>query len=601
MEEQSSTPRRTLFRRLEHHEDEPLMTSSEHRISASLRRSIDGQLEEGLRALEEQATELMREIAAEIWRASGNDMRPEQERIVSLLSRDQTVKTLIASSDERFQALALRSARVEDSMNEVAESGRTSRDAIEASLLAIREIADSPTLHGVEQVRTQLEQVEHHIAAALATMQERDRAIVETVTQQVQAHGQLLTEETAKVIGAIDAYVQTGAEALGTLSQRVEEHAEAFAVHDGTISQTVADRVATELAPVAEQLEMLAEQVGLHGRDQEQVRTAIERLVEARIMGVARLIRADSEALQALIEERTEVQVDTIRETVDWRMAAFAERIDEKLGSVAEEIAATITERMDTGVGAIDGGALTLAEGQARGRGTPAGAHRRPHDRDRPPDPVRQPGVGIDGARAAGDHAERAARRGARSPDAASDQGAAGRARRRDGDQRRREDPLDQRSAAQGDPVDDRVDGEGRRGAGREDRPPDRARRRGRRQRHAGRDRSHDRRDPGDVGDAPQRLSPRGSDDGPGFAPALVIGSARCTVASPRLIGHSVSPSRSLVTQSSTVAVRVSASIARTRPPATISCPIETVARNCAEIAETAAASPAHATTQAAM
>ena len=527
MEEQSSTPRRTLFRRLEHHEDEPLMTSSEHRISASLRRSIDGQLEEGLRALEEQATELMREIAAEIWRASGNDMRPEQERIVSLLSRDQTVKTLIASSDERFQALALRSARVEDSMNEVAESGRTSRDAIEASLLAIREIADSPTLHGVEQVRTQLEQVEHHIAAALATMQERDRAIVQTVTQQVQTHGRLLTEETAKVIGAIDAYVQTGAEALGTLSQRVEEHAEAFAVHDGTISQTVADRVTTELAPVAEQLEMLAEQVGLHGRDQEQVRAAIERLVEARIMGVARLIRADSEALQALIEERTEVQVDTIRETVDWRMAAFAERIDEKLGSVAEEIAATITERMDTGVGAIDGGALTLAEAQGA-----VEERLLAHIDDRMTAIARL--IRSDNQALASTVREQQAITPSEPldaeldpPDAASDQGAAGRARRRDGDQRRREDPLDQRSAAQGDPVDDRVDGEGRRGAGREDRPPDRAGRRGRRQRHAGRDRSHDRRDPGDVGDAPQRLSPRGSDDGPGFAPALVMSGAR--------------------------------------------------------------------------
>ena len=396
MEEQSGTPRRTVFRRLDHHEEEPLMTSSEHRISASLRRSIDGQLEEGLRALEEQATDLMREIAAEIWRASGNDMRPEQERIVSLLSRDQAIKTLITSNDERFQALSLRSARVEDSMNQVAETGRTSRDAIEASLLAIREIADSPTLQGVEAVRTQLEQVEHHIAAALATMQDRDRAIVETVTRQVQAHGQLLTEETAKVIGAIDAYVQTGAEAMGTLSQRVEEHAEAFAVHDGTISQTVADRVATELAPVAEQLEMLAEQVGMHGRDQVQVRTQIERLLEARIMGVAQLVRADSEALRALIEERTDVQVDTIRETVDWRMAAFAERMDEKLGSVAGDVAQTVSEtvaeavaetvagraseaaemaiasslgatveRMNAGVGAIDGIDAMLAEGQA--------------------------------------------------------------------------------------------------------------------------------------------------------------------------------------------------------------------------------------------
>jgi hypothetical protein len=387
MEEQSGTPRRSMFRRLEHDDDEQLMTSSEHRISASLRRSIDGQLEEGLRALEEQATDLMREIAAEIWRASGNDMRPEQERIVSLLSRDQTIKTLIASNDERYQSLALRSARVEDAVNEVAEHGRTSRDAVEASLIAIREIADSPTLHGVEGVRSQLEQVEHHIAAALATMQDRDRAIVQTVTQQVQAHGQLLAEETAKVIGAIDAYVQTGAEAMGTLSQRVEEHAEALAEHDGTISQTVADRVATELAPVAEQLEMLAEQVGMHGRDQEQVRGAIERLVEARIMGVAQLIRADSEALRQLIEERTDVQVETIRETVDWRMAAFAERIDEKLGSIATEVASSVNEtvassvnetvasslssvgetvaRMNAGVGSIDGFDEMLAEGQA--------------------------------------------------------------------------------------------------------------------------------------------------------------------------------------------------------------------------------------------
>ena len=396
MDEDSGTPRRTLFRRLEHQEEEPLMTSSEHRISSSLRRSIDGQLDEGLRALEEQATSLMREIASEIWRASATDMRPEQERIVSLLSRDQAIRTLISSNDERFQALALRSARIEDSVHEVAENGRSSREAIEASLLAIREIADSPTLHGVEGVRSQLEQVEHHIAAALTTMEERDRAIVETVARQIEAHGRLMTQETAKVIGAIDSYVQTGAEAMGTLSQRVEAHAEAFATHDGTISQTVAERVTTELAPVAEQLEMLTERVGMHGRDQEQVRAAIERLLDARIMGVAQLIRADSEALRGLIEERTDTQVESIRETVDWRMAAFAERIDEKLGSVANDVADTVAtsvseavaetvagraseaaemaiasslgatvERMNVGVGSIVGIDSMLAEGQA--------------------------------------------------------------------------------------------------------------------------------------------------------------------------------------------------------------------------------------------
>ena len=365
MGEQSGTPRRTMFGRLEHDDEEPLMTTSEHRIAQSLRRSIDGQIDDGLRALEVQATDLMREIASEIWRASGDDALPEQQRIISLLSRDQAIRTLMTSNDERFQSLSLRSARIEDAMSEVAENGRSSREAVESSLLAIREIADSPTLHGVSEVRGKLEQVEHHIAAALATMQERDRAIVETVARKVEAHGQILTEEAAKVIGAIDAYVQTGAEAMGTLSQRVEEHAEAFAEHDGTISQTVAERVAAELAPVAQQLDVLAEQVGMHGRDQDQVREAIERLLEARIMGVAQLVRADSEALhqlietdseavrqvietdaqamRRLIEERTDVQVDSIRETVDWRMAAFAERVDEKLSSMTTEVAASVS------------------------------------------------------------------------------------------------------------------------------------------------------------------------------------------------------------------------------------------------------------------
>ena len=348
--ERSGTPRRGMFRRPEHDEEEPRMTSDEARLSASLRRTIDEHLEEGLRSLEEQATVLMREIAAEIWRASGSDARPEQERIVSLLSRDQTIRTLISSNDERFQSLALGSARLEDTVGAVAENSRAAREAIQASLQAIREIADSPTLQGVEGVRTRLEQVEHHIASAFATIEARDRAIVETVVGQIETHGRLMAEETAKVIGAIDAYVQTGAEAMGTLSQRVEEHAEAFAVHDGTIGNLVADRVTTELAPVAEQLEMLSEKVGLNGRDQEQVRAAIERLVEARVMAVARLVRADSEALRSLIEERTEVQVETVRETVDWRLAAFAERMDEKLESVTAEgpaeVEAEVEERL---------------------------------------------------------------------------------------------------------------------------------------------------------------------------------------------------------------------------------------------------------------
>ena len=145
-------------------EPEPTVLSPvEEEIANALTGVVDERIEEGLQALEEQATTLMREVASELWRSSAKDVRPEQERIVSLLSKDQAIRSLIASTDERFQALATRAARVEDALHDLAESGRSTRAAMEASASSIREIAESPTLHGVENVRLQLELVERHI------------------------------------------------------------------------------------------------------------------------------------------------------------------------------------------------------------------------------------------------------------------------------------------------------------------------------------------------------------------------------------------------------------------------------------------------------
>jgi hypothetical protein len=98
-------------------EPEPTVLSPvEEEIAKAMTNAVDERIEEGLQALEDQATLLMREVAAELWRSSAKDVRPEQERIVSLLSRDQAIRSLIASSDERFQALSTRAARVEDAL-----------------------------------------------------------------------------------------------------------------------------------------------------------------------------------------------------------------------------------------------------------------------------------------------------------------------------------------------------------------------------------------------------------------------------------------------------------------------------------------------------
>jgi hypothetical protein len=308
-------------------EPEPTVLSPvEEEIANALTGVVDERIEEGLQALEDQATALMREVAAELWRASAKDVRPEQERIVSLLSRDQAIRSLIASTDERFQALATRAARVEDALHDLADSGRSTREAMEASAASIREIADSPTLHGVEQVRNQLELVERHIAETFKNLDERDRTLTDAILAQVREHGEMVARETARVVEAMQGYVQGGAEAVGRLAQRVEEHAETFVSQDGERT-SVGATVREEVHAIGEQLELMAERMGIQGRDQVAIKAAMERFVDARVRGLAELIRSDSQALRRMIEERAAEQERTLREQVEERMILVGQAV----------------------------------------------------------------------------------------------------------------------------------------------------------------------------------------------------------------------------------------------------------------------------------
>jgi len=327
--------------------DEPRLLPSEYRLADVLQQAVEERLEEGLRAIEEQAADMMREIAAEIWRTGGNDVRPEQERIISLISRDQALKSLLTSSDERFQALAMRGARLEDSLRDLAETGRSTRQAMEVSASAVREIAESPTLRGVEMVRTQLEQVERHIAETLSHLDEHDRTLSEGVLRQVREHGELIARETTRVVEAMQGYVQSGAEAMGRLAQRVEAHAEAFATGEPSAS----------MEPVRQQIELLDERIGIHGRSLHELQGAVERLVDARIIGLAQLIRSDSEALRGLIERRSDDHESRAQERLDERMSEVRATIESRFERLATEtleqlngLTAAVTASVDAGV-----------------------------------------------------------------------------------------------------------------------------------------------------------------------------------------------------------------------------------------------------------
>ena len=327
--------------------------------------AVEERLDEGMRAMEDRAATLMREIATEMWRASGTDIGPEQNRILSFLSRDQAIRSLIAASDDRFQALAVRTARLEDSLAELAENGRLVREAIQLSATSVHEIANSPTLQGVQLIRTQLEQVEAHISSTFAHLDERDKNLTGAIQQRIVEHGDLIARETARIVEAMESYVQGGAEAMGRLAQRIEQHAAAFAEHDDTLADKLRGTMAEETREMAEQVQMLAERVGIQGRTSQEHQIAMERLVETRVMGLAQLTRSDSQALRDLMERNAASQEEHLRNAIDERMSALTlamssavernmsqlvERVDAQLGSVAEIVAHRAAEAADVAV-----------------------------------------------------------------------------------------------------------------------------------------------------------------------------------------------------------------------------------------------------------
>jgi hypothetical protein len=283
--------RRGLFARRDPSPAEPDLTPTEARLADTLSRTVDEHLDDGVRTLEQQAVALLREVATEVWRASSKDVRPEQERIMTLLARDQAIRSLLTSSDERFQSLAVRAARMEDYLRDISESERRTREAMEASATAVHDIAQSPTLHSVQAVRSQLEMVERHIAEAFAHMDARDENLSETILSQVQEHGELITHETTRIVQAMQTYVQGGAEAMGRLAQQIEKQAESFAQQDNTTRTSVR--------------EVVREQTGGLVEQQKQFRASVEKTIDARVRGLADLIRSDSHVLKQLIEDRT--------------------------------------------------------------------------------------------------------------------------------------------------------------------------------------------------------------------------------------------------------------------------------------------------------
>jgi hypothetical protein len=318
-------------------------------VIAAYQEMIQEQLDEGLRAIQHNANTLMHEIAAEVWRSAEGDKEAVGASILQELSRDQAIRALIAHADERFQALAARTGRLEDTMNMLAETVRTAKEQIARSADALVESGGSGASPlGVGQIRAQLDEVSRQVAAAFQTLAERDQVVLDTVHERIREHGDLIAQETARISQAMQEYVQQGVEAMGRLAGSADAQMEAISAMEEQTGVRVRETVEQQISQLGEQLQLLYDRTGialtsLHesvtylgdrmGAETRDRLAEMNRAFEARVLGLATLVRSDAEALRGEMV-RTAAEHDEV----------VARALDERLASVTHRITETISE-----------------------------------------------------------------------------------------------------------------------------------------------------------------------------------------------------------------------------------------------------------------
>jgi hypothetical protein len=322
---------------------------------------IQEQLDEGLRSIQHSANALMHEIAGEVWRSTGGDKEAVGSTILQELSRDQAIRALIAHSDERFQALAARTGRVEDTMNMLAESVRAAREQIARSADALVESGSggSGSPIGIGQIRAQLDEVSRQVAAAFQTLADRDQEIVNTLHLRIREHGELVVQETARISQAMQEYVQQGVETMGHLAGSADSSMQAMSAHDGTernvrpVDQQISelaeqlqllyDRTGIAMSSLHESVTFLGDRMGVEARERLE---EMNRAFEARVIGLANLVRSDSEALRRELVTTAEGHDETIARLLDERL----HQVTETLG---DSVAKTVQVKLDDSLTAL--------------------------------------------------------------------------------------------------------------------------------------------------------------------------------------------------------------------------------------------------------
>jgi hypothetical protein len=314
-------------------------------LAATIERIVSARLGDAVASIEKTASSVMHEIAGEVWRTAGGDKREVQAKILESLARDDALRGLIAHSDERFQALAVRTGRLEDILERLAAETETATESLHKSVAALETAIRQPALVEVGDLRERLANVVRQISRALESITERDRILVDAISERIEAHGNVVSDETGRIAQAMEAYVRHGVSALGQLAGRID----------------------TQLAEFQTRFEARI------GEDVRSHLEASEQETHQRIVGLARLVRSDAEALRGEIVRQVDEQDHRItRATVSIESTTeraleeisrrFRQDAEAGLTRIEESQRAMLQERLDDALSALDRNMIRMGD-----------------------------------------------------------------------------------------------------------------------------------------------------------------------------------------------------------------------------------------------
>lgn len=266
-------------------------------LIAASQAAITQRLEEGLRAINQSAAKLMRQVAAEVWRAAGPDARKNlQTGVIGALARDDAIRGVLTHMDERYQALHVDIARMEEALRRLA--GATGRSLKRTDGMA--EQVDRVTQASTEQgrrtqahlaelarwIERSLGPISERLGAleaateAVATRQRTDLAAFTERTRQALARvGERLSQAFGVLREQTAAENRSALEALETAIHQDFDRLERLSQEQTASSAEVAERISRSLLQLTERtvraLKGLRDRIDAHdAREEERVRVA---------------------------------------------------------------------------------------------------------------------------------------------------------------------------------------------------------------------------------------------------------------------------------------------------------------------------------------